>query len=134
MQWLFPIALSAQMFIHAMLGCCWHRAHDCTRCKPEAGREAEQVAACCHHEHASPPASLPCTPGNCRYECQGTCTFVPVTKVQVEHGAARVVLDAAILPQPCVAAVVQPGWLDDGSTAPGGASLRLHLAHQVLLI
>ncbi|MBI2826490.1 MAG: hypothetical protein HYX69_17580 [Planctomycetia bacterium] len=59
---------------------------------------------------------------------------MPVSKVQVDHGAPRAALDVAIVPQTCIASVVQPGWLDDGSTAPGGASLRLHLVHQILLI
>ena len=126
------------VIMHALLGCCWHHAHDCARACPGT-LSAE-------HEHASGQAVV-CDgdhqPGHSDHgrshscKCDGVrCALVaspPSKAPSVGAPWYRGAGPAAILP----AAGLSPqrgtlARVDDGGPRP--PSVRPHLLHQVLLL
>ncbi len=127
---------AAILLAHALLGCCWHHAHACGHAHSPvawvvAGCEAEGP-----HEHSGHAPDRPGHKGPGQDGCRGAkCDFVrPATENLLPWAAAPC--------RPTSAAIVA----SDRSEAAGDAPqhlcaagdllwpVRLHLAHQVLLI
>jgi hypothetical protein len=126
--------MAGLLAMHALLGCCWHHAHAC-------GRECTQTALDSSAAHADHDAdschstnSKPCQ-NHGPHACQkGKCIFIRT----VENGA-DVSLDLPLSSHICATsceassqtpAAVWPLFAADALLPP----LRLHLAHQVLLL
>src|SRR5262249_19630814 len=81
-------ALAALLFIHTVLGCCWHHAHGCDDCKASVAKTAAKHT-CCHHHHSDKErGQTPQTPCKCRLECTGTCVYLPTQKTQVDSASS----------------------------------------------
>jgi hypothetical protein len=122
---------AALLFIHATFGCCWHHAHWC------AQRSACIVAAepegCCEHHRSSAPGEQE-KPCDCNVECEGTCTYLPPEKMQIEAPWVVASVDlVATAPALAEALVVSTSGSDSGDIAHAAPPLRLHLLHQLLL-
>jgi hypothetical protein len=117
--------MAATLLVHAVLGCCWH-----SRCD----QQQTKGAACCkHHEHCQDQE--PAKPCKCRVECHGVCTYLPTQKVQVDTPEVVVPFDfvatlSFAVGADLASALREAVYLPDDIEPP----LRLHLAHQVLLI
>lgn len=139
MQTVLSSLLAVTLGIHAMLGCCWHHAHDCTNCR--TGRDQVAKASCCHgachaHRHADEiPDDRDAAPKQpCSHECAGVCIYLGGIKsidagYQPEFDLVGIVsIDA---PMVCVRLGSVNGVVDWLAPPP---PLRLHLIQQVLLI
>jgi hypothetical protein len=138
MQAIFSNLVAASLFIHAMIGCCWHHAHDSSCCDESP---AEQVVEtnCCHHDHGDrndtplgEPSHAPCQGQS---HCQGLCNYLPVQKTQLDTVDLSVPLDYAIIAPATyeiqVAALLHMERVHETAAKP---PMRLHLFHQILLI
>ena len=134
MQAVVSSLLAVVLSIHAVVGCFCHE----TRCAATCDSTEPAVAhheGCCH-DHGHPPAPAPSeAPCKCKLECHSTCIFLPVQKAQLDAPFAHVALD---LPPAAPPATVWLKAVGTGELAWSGDQfaphLRLHLAHQVLLI
>jgi hypothetical protein len=128
---LLAIALS----VHALFGCCWHRAYSDPLCD-HAIASVIAPAECCEHPNMPVDRNLPQTPGNHQRDCQGVCTYLPTQKTQLDVPTVFESLDL----------VATPTGNFDGQLSALGVTgvahhprsfeppLRLHLLHQLLLI
>jgi len=120
---------------HTLLGCCWHHGHRSEQMRSPAAA----LSGCCEagDAHGPSPARRDCgTQHGGRHDCQGSpCMFIGPATQNVSPSPAWAL-------QPLVA-TLPPASLSAGSAAiersllATGALLppvRLHLAHQVLLI
>ena len=149
MHAVLSILMAAALIVHAVLGCCWHHAHDCVRCdNPIAhvpgltAKTSDQVACCKHHHGAGPeasegqqeqPSQEPC---KCRFECRGVCAYLPPQKTQIDSPELVVAFDYAIVAPMRAGVPIAPAlsWELAGNLANVEPPLRLHLLHQMLLI
>jgi hypothetical protein len=129
-----PHLTAALLAAHTLLGCCWHHAHAC-------GRECEPASSV--HASDAPEAddAHRCGADNSQSgqhrglnECRGSsCVFLRTSECELDGDQfdlpALACLDAGGSPL-CAAAVLQPRFAADALLPP----LRLHLAHQVLLL
>lgn len=140
------------LFIHALVGCCWHHAHTCD-CQEELqvanalhvaelqanGSQAIQAraAACCHDCHPTndeqPQPPAPC---KCNLECHGVCTYLPPQKTQLDSNTVARAFDVVPPPLDPVdhAALRAIPWELVSDPGESIATLRIHLLHQVFLI
>lgn len=122
---------AATLFIHTVLGCCWHHAHAC-----EHGVDstvAAQPVTCCHHQHDrdSTPHDQPC---QSKVDCQGTCHFVVPQKVHVAPPHWTPIDLVAVLPSLADHQLdVTPFLTSAPPLLDAAPPLRTHLLHQVLL-
>jgi hypothetical protein len=125
---------AALLAMHTVLGCCWHHDHACGReCKAAA---IESVTAHAGHDadHCVPTGSQPCQNHGPR-ACQGNkCVFLRTvasgTGAAVESDLAPCVCSASGDVPSQTPAALRPLFAGDALLPP----LRLHLAHQVLLL
>ncbi len=134
MQAVLSNLLAGLLFIHAVLGCCWHSTHVCALASPPEAT-SEHVCghrhACCHHDQPAAPAD-PC---ECRVECQGICTFLPPQKTQLD--LTQIVAPVEFLAvSPMIDAVADATTRGEQSCShiPWQPPQRLHLMIQILLI
>lgn len=137
MNGLLSNLLAGLLFIHAVLGCCWHHAHARSAGPAPLSAVGGLPLKCCHgHRHGDSKPER--SNGNCpcEMECSGTCQFVSTKKVEVEPPSWR--------PNPFLADSVPLAGAQFAFLADGGERLkeriaprevlRLHLLHQILLI
>jgi hypothetical protein len=131
------ILMSAVLFLHAVLGCCWHEGHDCgsghLSCAPTLAGECGHR----HHDDDSARRHVPCPgPCKCRLECQGAYAILPPQKTLFTKAAAVAPFDAtAIIPTFAVSYCSPDGTRDlCHSTGESCRSVRLHLLRGILLI
>ena len=118
---------AALLFIHAVLGCCWHHAHHSTAV-------VSRAAHCCHHHQHSNDSKRHEKPCQGEVECEGTCIYVVPQKVKIEAPQWIAFDLLALLPsiadhQIVSARSCEVGWPPSDIALP----LRTHLLHQVLL-
>ena len=156
MQALLTHLTAFSLGIHALVGCCWHHAHECA-CQAGtqvvvADAETPKLAACCHHCHRLSDSPSDLTPGdcrseddqsshppapcNCKVECHGVCTYLPPQKSLVDgfDDSAAFDLSPLAIDQSCAAATRAAYWEWPADSGDAAAPLRLHLLHQVFLI
>lgn len=129
--------LSCLLFIHAVLGCCWHHAHDCASCGTAFYRAGGSHSKCCHaHRHTDTNREQPDDKRPCEMECSGTCQFVSTKKVEVEPPSWTATDFMADSMQPVFAglAFLRQGWEPLRESTVAREAVRLHLLHQILLI
>src|SRR5262245_13696025 len=117
---------AAALFIHTILGCCWHHAHHGTR---HVAAVAKSATGCHHQEHSDGNCQQE-KPCQCKVECEGTCIYVGPQKVKVEVPQGIAIDVLAVLPSHAdrqieAAASWQAGW----SLPDLGPPLRTHLLH-----
>lgn len=135
--------MSALLFMHALLGCCWHHAHGescCSKPAPDRASVAKHESHC-SHKHCSrssenaPQQQEPAEPSE-HEDCPGACNFLPIVKTQVDT-------ESGMMVQSFVAYIAWAAKSDVPSqysarSESGSAilclPLRLHLLHQILLI
>ncbi len=128
-------SMAALLFIHALLGCCWHHAH---RSAPSESTPAQtsKPVACCHHQDEGESEQQPQAPCDGRLECQGICTYLPPQKTQIDFAQVLLPFDhVAVLPaagSDCLAPTAS--WEFNCGPLDLKPPLRLHLLHQILLI
>lgn len=130
--------------LHALLGCCWHHAHEPdARLSQVEVQSTRAVESCDCHRHGArelaendqkPP--VPSTPvDHSSDSCGNKCQYVAVSRVQVDHSLDFSVLD--FLPAESSVAssseITAVRYGSDGAPI-GPPPLRLHLLHQLLLI
>lgn len=135
MRAVFSSLMAAALLIHAVMGCCWHNAHD-RMCFNGAIGALAANCDCCHHDReGASPQSPSHNPSHDKSNCQGLCTYLPPQQTQVDTLESHVPVDfAAIVPATCdaqVAAVFCTVRTHETAAEP---PLRLHLLHQILLI
>jgi hypothetical protein len=121
--------LTAALFVHTVLGCCWHQGRDCECAQAKA---SEAPTGCKHHqEHSQCPG--PC---KCRLNCQDTCKAVRVHKIEVTKSNLVAPFDLAAAIVTTGPAATRPAEIRQALLERIGASgsLRPHLLHQILLI
>jgi hypothetical protein len=126
--------ISTILLLHAVLGCCWHHAHDC------AGKAVAVEGCACHHacpnHQSSGDEPAPATPCPAERDCPGVWTYLPTERTQFELPLLPTLLDA--LPTPSALADTSPpatpAWLDALFCTGAAPHVRLHLAQSVLLI
>jgi len=129
MQAFVSIVTAALLFIHTVVGCCWHHAHGCDRISAVA---VSQPAKCCHHHQHSGESNQPQKP--CKADCEGGCIYVVPQKLTVEAPQWASFDVLAVLPSLAdhridASATWELGWSPPDVVPP----LRTHLLHQVLL-
>jgi hypothetical protein len=120
------------LFIHTVLGCCWHHAH---RWDGRGAALVAEKAHCCPH-HDDQKSQQP-GPDDCRQERCETCTYLLPQKVLIDSPQSAQFLAAldlaAVLPQ--AADTIGLGASRRGFCAglfDAAPPLRLHLLHQTL--
>jgi hypothetical protein len=139
MRAVFSSLVATALLIHAVMGCCWHHAHDAL-CSIRSSAEQALETGCCHHdqgEHGDQqqgqPSHAPCRGHS--HCCQGLCTYLPAQKTQLDTLQSHVPLDfAAIVQATCDAHVSALFHIERTHETAAGPPLRLHLYHQILLI
>ena len=125
--------MAASLFIHAVLGCCWHHAH----CDVKSGGDAtaSQPPKCCQHHHPC-DNQQPQKPCKCNLDCEGTCTYVAPQKVQIDAPQMVAPLDlVAIISTLSDAQVVTAArWELASGAIEIEPPLQLHFLNQTLLI
>lgn len=126
--------LAGLLLIHAMLGCCWHSAHTCTRRDRDACPVVKKV--CCHHCHHKQQSENPPAPCKCRVECKGVCTYLPTERIQIDgtqlaSSWQHLVVLPVMLEAPCAS---NSNWKPADGVLAWQPPLRLHLLHQIILI
>lgn len=148
MRSIFTHLTAGLLFIHAVLGCCWHHAHDCDHCAAKVTANAEGPTrqlpaafsllanhACqeaCHDAHdGQSPGPCPC-----KFECQGVCTYLPPQKANVDIPGAAGWQELFAVPPRSFASQVAGFSGAEHCPVPVIAppSLRRHLLYQILLI
>ena len=122
---------------HTLLGCCWHHGH---RSEPMCSAVAS-AASSGHCEagdaHGPSPVQHDCgTQHGGRHDCQGSpCMFIGPTTQSISPSAVCTLQPlVATLPPASLSAggaAIERSLLATGALLP---PVRLHLAHQVLLI
>ncbi len=129
------------LFIHALLGCCWHHAHAWHASIDPASRVVK-VIPCCGHQHAGkhqtedrnqeqPPCPCPVE------RCVGVCTFLPPAKTLAETQLVEAPFDLSapyLLPVAVIADGFTRTWDCLAGPLESQPPVRLHLLHQILLI
>jgi hypothetical protein len=131
---LLPHLTAALLALHTVLGCCWHHAHACGQaCDSVSHVESPHGDADHGANHCGTEDRGTC-PSHGMHEClRGACVFLRLGEndfdraVQFDLPFFRVETD--VLPL-CSAASLSPLFAADDLLPP----LRLHLAHQVLLL
>lgn len=134
------------MILHAVLGCCWHHAHETTSPVSIAEVDAQPavtVKHCCCHSHQveelaqqdnhRSETDAPAEP--CRAPCGEKCQYVVVSRVQLDSPVAWHSFD--LLPsvdQPILSPGLTTLTFESGDASVDPPPLRLHLLHQLLLI
>lgn len=143
MRALFTNLTAVLLFIHAVLGCCWHHAHQCDRCGAEDGAAAETgfarfapgLLGC--HDCDDDDHGQPADPCRCQFECQGVCVYVAPQKSSLD-GASVSGADFdlwAVTAGPPAARIGEAAARADFLSSPIMATgLRPHLLYQVLVI
>lgn len=128
-----PYLMSAALFTHAVLGCCWHQGSVCARCGDASTKLSQHITCCKHHHRERHPCPGPC---NCRVECQGACQTLPPQKTQVAKVTLAAPFDTvATLPSISAAHPGSAGhWKQVIELARTAQPLRAHFLHQILLI
>jgi hypothetical protein len=134
--------LTAAIFLHAALGCCWHGADNCVACDHTFGQLSHADAVATHHHHGQhhygqhhdQKSQCP-GPCKCRLECQGICNVVCPKKTELAKASwAAPFQMIAAFPD----ATPRLGLADRSAMSPGPAGfvrpLRAHLLLCVLLI
>lgn len=141
MRAFFTNLTAVLLFIHAVLGCCWHHAHECNRCGAEhcaAAGGFDQVAPglCGCHECSDDDQDQPAGPCRCKFECQGVCIYLPQQKSSLDAGVSGTDFDFWTATAKPVAAGIGEAIVRDGSFEPPivETPLRLHLLYQIMLI
>jgi hypothetical protein len=118
---------AALLFIHTVLGCCWHHAHG-------SAPSVSQAAHCCHHHQHDDDSKPSQTPAKCKVDCEGACTYIVPQKVQIK-APQWVAMDLpAVLPSMADCQVeAAPSSEALLSLSDWVLPLRTHLLHQVLL-
>lgn len=136
----FTNLTAALLFIHAVLGCCWHHAHECNRrgaghCGAPGATGFAQIApeqlGCDDGDHGQP--ADPC---RCKLECQGVCVYVAPQKSSLDAGVTGTDFHlCASAANPVAARLGKATACSDSCRSPiAGAPLRPHLLYQVLVI
>jgi hypothetical protein len=122
--------LTAALFVHTVLGCCWHQGRDCESAQAKLS-EAATGCKLHHREHSQCPG--PC---NCRLHCQDTCKAIRLHKTEVTKANLVAPLDLAAAILTTGPGATRPAEIRQALLERTGASgsLRPHLLHQILLI
>jgi hypothetical protein len=127
---------AALLIVHAMIGCCHHHWHQVDECAA-AARSAPCCACCCPRVATPGESQAPTEPCNGERECQGVCTYLPTSRLQLDIATDHLGWDVAAMTSTLThstcddTAALWTHWqIRDDSPPP----LRLHLLHQILLI
>ncbi|HVC94223.1 MAG TPA: hypothetical protein VND64_11060 [Pirellulales bacterium] len=127
---------AASLFIHALLGCCWHHAHHSLDCGQTISLAVYPAvfdsACCCRHDGDDDDGDHPC---RCPLECGGTCVYVSPERLQVDSPLQWNPLDLVpAIPMRGDAELAATTWLK--LYGPPGPRLPVppHHLDQVLLI
>jgi hypothetical protein len=132
---------AASVVAHAVLGCCWHHVHACGHAHGAWAFVGSQHGDR-HDEHAAGASDSSGTRHSGREECRGSkCHFLPAKdKLVVANEVGLrvpdlttqpVALPGLALESAAASGVLRPDLVRGGVPWP---AVRLHLAHQVLLI
>ena len=147
MRRIISAAVAAIVALHAVLGCCWHHAHEAfaatVHTEMKISEPAKAHCCCCRSHHDELPSDV--QPDGDRHQaddsapapapCEGKCDTPAVNRVQQEDVATlSLIAWIATIEQPLFELAVfksHPVRIDeDIQTLP----IRLHLLHQLLLI
>ncbi len=136
MHAILPNLMAVALLAHALLGCCWHHAHNCVQCDKPTPAAARSVACCKHNHGQDQQKQQPTGPCKCKLECAGVCTFLPTQKTQIEKSQLAATYNlAAIVPALSDYRVPSEfAWMRTSDAAGAELPLSLHLLNQVLLI
>lgn len=138
-------AVAVIVALHAVLGCCWHHAHETVAATVTApAKAAESVKAnrcCCHRYQSDEPkpvgrdSSQQGSPESCPAPCDKKCDAPAVFRVHLDD-VALVPLFAwfATFAQPVLTPAVFTSRADLADEELQPPPIRLHLLHQLLLI
>jgi hypothetical protein len=120
---------AAVLFAHSVLGCCWHHAHTC---------QHDTASAVCDENHAHADHGSPGSEGTSHHNTgictKEKCVFVRPSIDPMAEGAEMVAISIfGLLPTSDVGlkpVLFSSEWRECSPPLP----VRLHLAHQVLLI
>jgi len=122
---------------HALLGCCWHHGHGSEQVRGPVAALASSGHCAAGDAHGPSPAQHDCgTQRGERHDCQGSpCMFIgpAIQNISPSAVCALQPLVATLPPASLSAdgAAIERSLLATGALLP---PVRLHLAHQVLLI
>lgn len=129
--------------LHALLGCCWHHAHESVVAvaETEAKAPAPVKKCCCKHHHEPELAqeehhSTDQDPvDRCPNTCGDKCVYVGVNRVQLDHALILTSFDlVTAAPQYDLATDLSISRFESDDATVDPPPLRLHLLHQLLLI
>jgi hypothetical protein len=133
-QGLFSHLTAAVLVAHTLLGCCWHHAH---RCGQDEGAPGTLASADCTADHADDadhhaPRHSHHGPHDC---LGGACVYIPAGQTRV----VALAMDLSPAPGLALCFADQSALMPSVETSMFSAGdlclpVRLHLAHQVLLI
>jgi hypothetical protein len=124
---------ATSLFIHAVLGCCWHHAHHCTGCALSVSLGDFDSGCLCQHEDVGDDdGDHPC---RCPLECGGTCVYVAPERLQVDPPMQCNPLDVVpAIPMLFDAKLVATTWRQLNGSPGLRLSVPPHVLDQVLLI
>lgn len=132
MRTAFLILVTASLFIHAALGCCWHNT--CAAACDGSPVLAAAHGSCGSDHDGAPGEHHSHHPSKGHSHCHATCIYLPVQKTQVDknqpHVAIDIVASAAIGHSQVAAQCFEQASRESAARLP----VRLHLFHQILLI
>jgi hypothetical protein len=125
--------MAGLLAMHAVLGCCWHHAHECGRECTEASLDSSDAHADHDTDSCDSTHSQPCNHGP--HACQkGKCVFLRTVETGADMSLGLDVSSHVFVAwcdlSPQMPTAVHSLFAADALLPP----LRLHLAHQVLLL
>jgi hypothetical protein len=134
MRTLFCSLLSASLLIHALLGCCWHDAHEAVAGEGSHVALADD-ADCCHDLDGATNGNGSHPPCKGHPNCHGLCQYLPVQKTSFDKCLDHVLVDFVVDAHATFGSHVSALSFASGACESCPAlPVRLHLFHQILLI
>jgi hypothetical protein len=133
MRTVFCSLLCNSLLIHAVLGCCWHDAHDAAACDgslPSLAADAD----CCHDGDSATDEHGPQVPCKGHPDCHGLCNYLPVQKTGFDNCLDHMVIDFAVDVPAASGSQISALSFAAGPSEYYPPPIRLHLLHQILLI
>jgi len=139
MQAIISNLMAVMLLIHAVIGCCWHHAHDCSKCdKVVAAAEPSNCSCNCHRKAEPRAPQSPC-PQNGKGTCHSVCTYLSPQRASTEDLSAGQLGDVVVPLDMLVGAQFRNSLASAAVDRPGnprlaGQPVRVHLLNQVFLI